>query len=360
MEIKGLYSLNKITAIIPSLNPDENLLEVVSGVKKAGFSCVILVDDGSDLENRHYFDKALEICPNAVLLRHAVNLGKGRALKTAFNYFLEHQRSDIGAITIDGDNQHHIDDVIACSKRLCEEPNSLILGCRCFNEDGVPIKSSFGNKITAFFLKLLCGIKASDTQTGLRGIPTAFINKLMSVSGERFDFETNMLLEAKQRSIEINEVKIRTIYFEGNKKTHFNPLRDSLLIYKLIFKFFGSGVLSTLADFLLFILLDIIFSDIAPHYRLLIATVGARLFSSVFNYIINKNIVFSDKNKSPATLLKYYCLSIVQTAASYTGVYLIVSLLHFPDVVAKVIVDIVLFFISFQIQREFVFKNNAK
>lgn len=357
MQEDAFNPLCEITAVIPSLNPDKKLIDVALGVSKAGFGCVVFIDDGSDEGHKHFFDEAAALCPNSVLLRHSRNLGKGRALKTAFNYFLESRKSDIGLVTIDGDNQHYIDDIIATAQRLYEKPDSLVLGCRSFNQDGVPKKSSFGNKATAFFIRLLCGINISDTQTGLRGISSSFVYKLLSVSGERFDFETNMLIEAKQNNIPFEEVKIRTIYFDDNVQTHFNPLRDSILIYKLIFKFFGSGIASTLLDFLIFLLINnALFSVVPREYSLLIATISARLCSSLFNYFVNKNLVFGNRSTPKTTIIKYYTLCLIQTGASYGGVLMLSRLVILPDFVSKLIVDTVLFFISFQIQREVVFK----
>ena len=87
-------------------------------------------------------------------------------------------------------------------------------------------------------MKYLTGITVSDTQTGLRGIPAAFMQELLMVKGERFEFETNMLLETKVRRVSIIEVPIKTIYIEENKTSHFNPIKDSIKIYMI----FGSFI----------------------------------------------------------------------------------------------------------------------
>ena len=108
---------------------------------------------------------------------------------------------------------------------MLKNPSALILGCRCFEGADVPARSEFGNKCTRVVMKYLTGISVSDTQTGLRGIPTAFMEQLLMVRGERFEFETNMLLETKSRKIPIVEVPIRTIILKKIKPVILIPLR---------------------------------------------------------------------------------------------------------------------------------------
>ena len=72
--------------IIPCLNPDDNFIEVFEGLKKQKIKNIITVDDGSDKDKKHYF-KTVEKKYGAIVLTHDVNKGKGRALKTAFEYY---------------------------------------------------------------------------------------------------------------------------------------------------------------------------------------------------------------------------------------------------------------------------------
>jgi len=260
-------------------------------------------------------------------------------------------------VTADGDNQHRIEDVLACAAALEEHPDSLVLGCRDFSAPDVPPRNAFGNKATAWCFKKLCGIAVSDTQTGLRGISAAFVHDILDLTGERFEYETNMLLETKRRGIPILEVPISTVYIDDNATSHFNPLRDSISIYRLIFKFLWSGIASAGCDFLLFLLLERLFAWLPLRDQLLIATVGARLCSSAVNYTLNKNYVFGSKAPIKSTMIKYYTLCALQMAASYGGVFLLTSLLKLPAALSKLIVDSILFLISFQIQRELIFNK---
>ena len=350
----------KVTAIVPSLNPDEKLLQVVDGLTGAGFERIILVDDGSREETRGYFERVAAAHPGCVVLRHNKNLGKGRALKTAFNYFLNHRGDDLGVVTVDGDNQHCAEDVAACAALLEQRPDSLILGCRSFSGPDVPARSAWGNRISVRSFRLLCGVTVSDTQTGLRAIPWRFARDLLDLPGERFEFETNMLLETRRREIPIAEVPIRTIYIEHNATSHFHPLRDSLSIYRLLLRFAWSGIASAVCDFLLFLLLDQLLSAQEAAVRLLAATLGARLVSSAVNFLLNRACVFGGRAPVGQSLVRYYLLCAVQAAASYGGVLLVTAIPGFPTALAKLLVDGVLFLISFHIQREYVFERRRK
>ena len=103
----------KISVIVPSLNPDEKLVNVVKSLKEKGFNDIILVDDGSDDNHKVAFVEASKYEGVSVLV-HEVNKGKGRALKTAFKYFLENRPDYEGVVTVDGDNQHKAEDVLKC------------------------------------------------------------------------------------------------------------------------------------------------------------------------------------------------------------------------------------------------------
>ncbi|HNX63959.1 MAG TPA: bifunctional glycosyltransferase family 2/GtrA family protein [Oscillospiraceae bacterium] len=346
----------EICAIIPSLNPDEKILEVVKGLKEKNFYRIILVDDGSI--DKHYFDILKADCD---ILTHYKNLGKGRAMKTAFNYYFN-EYSDIckGVVVVDGDNQHHPDDVVNCCNELLGNPESLVLGVRNFDEKNVPKSNRMGNKITAWVFKTLCGIQISDTQTGLRAIGNKALLDFMEVKGERFEYETNMLLETKRLDIPINEVNIRTIYIEENKTSHFNPLKDGWSIYKVLVKFMSSSIASTVIDFTVFALTIFAFGFLPEHIKLLIATLTSRVTSSAFNYFLNHKVVFKSKAGIKSSVIKYYTLCTVQMLLSYAGVFAFTSYLNVNELISKIIVDFTLFLISFQIQREWVYKKSKK
>lgn len=224
------------TLIIPSLDPDELLSETVKRAADAGIDDIILVDDGSSLECKKIFEKLKEL-PYVTVLEHGVNKGKGEALKTAFRYFLENRQDRTGVVTADGDGQHSTEDIIRCAESMTEGEHAVALGCRDFSLPDVPKRSRFGNTLTSKVFLKLCGMKISDTQTGLRAIPREYLPDMISTEGSRYEYETNMLLMINRLGIPYREVTIKTVYIDGNSSSHFRPVRDSLRVYGTIFRF---------------------------------------------------------------------------------------------------------------------------
>lgn len=350
----------KVTAIVPSLRPDEKLEGVVRDLAASGFSRVILVDDGSGPAYADVFARAAALCPGSVVLRHEVNQGKGRAMKTAFAWFLKHQDGDAGVVTVDGDGQHTGEDARRCAEALEENPGALVLGCRRFDGPDVPARSAMGNRITAACFTFLCGIRVTDTQTGLRAVGGEFLRELLDVKGERYEYETNMLLATKAAGVPIVEVPIRTVYIEENKSSHFHPLRDSAVIYGQILRFLSASLGSTVLDIALFALLNWLLASLSGGVRLLLATGLARAASSLCNYAANRKLVFRSREPVGRSAARYYALCVAQAAASYGGVYLLSEILPVPAVPAKLVTDTLLFFLSFQIQREWVFSKKKE
>lgn len=348
--------MSRIAVIIPSLEPDERLSCLLDSLKEMiAPENVIIVNDGSGEAYLSYFEDARQ--KGCIVLRHGVNLGKGRALKTAFNHILTSDQVYEGAVIADSDGQHSPEDIQRCMEAMQEKPQSLILGCRDFGKENVPFKSRAGNIITRNVMKIFCGLSITDTQTGLRGIPRDFMKSLMNVQGERFEFETNMLLAAKEQQVPIEEIKIATIYIGDNSHSHFNPLKDSLRIYALFGKFIFASLSSFLVDIVLFDFFSKMFAGM--QYSIFGATAFARLISSVYNYLINKSGVFHNREKHGGVLLRYYSLCIGQMLLSGLGVSLLQGIFHGSATFIKVFVDFTLFLLGFQIQREWVFKKNG-
>lgn len=349
----------KVTVVIPSLNPDQKLVCVVDALVEKGFEDILLVNDGSDEDHMEPF-RRLEKYPQCHILHHEVNRGKGRALKTAFAWCEENRPEIDGVITVDGDNQHKAEDIFACGLKMIELKNHLILGVRDFSGEDVPSKSRFGNRMTSYVFKFACGLDITDTQTGLRAIPRQYLKNMCEVKGERFEYETNMLLELKQSGIPFTEVKIETVYIEENASTHFHPVRDSLKIYGVIFKFLLSSIMSSVIDLVVFSALSfLLYQYWDKSAALFAATAGARIISSLFNYTFNRKTVFHSGSSVKSSLVKYYILCVCQMLVSYGLVYGVTDLFRLGGaltVIAKLIIDTCLFMISFQIQRIWVFQ----
>ena len=224
-----------LAIILPSLDPDKKFDRVVEELVNCGFAHIVIVDDGTGPEGQSHFEKAAAF-PGCTVLHHEGNKGKGRALKTAFRYVLDELPDTNGVITIDGDGQHLTQDIIACGERMLKEGNKVILGCRDFDQPGVPPRSVAGNKTTSRLFRLFYGISLSDTQTGLRAVPRDFLEDFIRIEGERFEYETNMLLKMKKRGIQFLEQPITTVYDPEDYSSHYNAFKDSWRIFRVMFK----------------------------------------------------------------------------------------------------------------------------
>lgn len=356
--------LKSLAIVLPSLNPDRKFLGVVDGLNEKGFEHIVVVDDGSDEDHGKLFEQAKAAHPGIVVLHHGVNRGKGRALKTAFSYVSENMPDIKGVITIDGDGQHLVDDIVACGERMLKEDGKVVLGYRDFNAPGVPPRSIAGNKTTARLFRICYGIKLSDTQTGLRAIPAEYLMPFCGIEGERFEYETNMLLNMKRMGIGFAEQPITTVYDPEDYSSHYDAVKDSWLIFKVMFRFLISSLGSTLIDLTVFYLMMRFFGAAAGKYAELISTAVARALSSFANFNANNSVVFENKRGYKRALVRYYCLCIPQMLVSAGFVTLINRLLsNSVPIIATLIkfaVDICLFFISYQIQREWVFSQKNK
>ena len=322
-----MNDLSKISVVLPSLDPDEKLIAVIDGLLEHGFSDIILVNDGSKQENLHYFTDLAAQHPEIHLLHHEVNKGKGAALKNAFRWFLENRPDGYGVVTVDGDNQHHPADTRACCEHMMKTGHT-VLGCRDFNQEDVPARSSFGNKTTSLIFKIFVGMTISDTQT--------------------------------------DEVKIRTVYIEENKSSHFRVIHDSWRIYKLIlahfFRYTASSITCFVVDSsMVFLLTKILGTFLVDPVLSGISTIGARVVSSLINFFMNKKLVFQSNVSTGKAMLRYYALAIPQLLVQWIANQGLYTLLGITEqqagirTVIHILVMCILFLVSFTIQQRWVF-----
>lgn len=312
------------------------------------FQALVVVDDGSGPEYREVFS-ALERMGCRVL-RHYVNLGKGMALRTGLNYAAVHCPNLAGIVTFDADGQHLPKDIEAVGAALLREAGALIMGVRRFSRD-IPLRSYLGNKITRNALALLGGIRVSDTQTGLRGIPLLFVPELLRLFTVGYDFELDMLMHAKQMSIPIVEVPIETVYLDANAGSHFNPLLDSMKIYLVFLRFNISSLLSAAVDYLIFTFCILSGLNILP------SIICGRIISGYVNFSINKKYVFkSDKNHFSA-VLAYVINVLLSGFIGWFCIEYMVNELSVNVYWAKIVIEFLLYIFNFIVQRHFVFNK---
>ncbi len=338
----------RLAVIIPAYRPSAGLVGLVRVLAGYAFAAIVIVDDGSGPDFAATFAAAARF-PNVQLLRHAVNLGKGAALKTAFNHVLCAIPDVAGVVTADADGQHAPEDIARVAGVLAAQPDALVLGARSFGDD-VPLRSRFGNILTRGIMHALLGRKLTDTQTGLRGIPAALLPRLLRIEATGYEFELEMLIAAHQLSIPVVEQPIRTIYEPGNRSSHFNPIVDSMKIYFVLLRFGSVSFASAVLDNLVFIL------TVHRLGSVLGAQVLGRVFSVTFNYSMVRRSVFYSRQRHQAVLPKYLALTAVSGACSYAGIEFLSRRFAVSVVPAKLAVETVLFFVNFAVQRLFIFR----
>lgn len=337
--------------VIAAYEPSEKLLLLLREMKEEDNCHIVIIDDGSGPAFDTRFRAAERM--GCTVLRYEKNRGKGYALRYAFTYILKNLPADI-VVCADCDGQHAPKDILRVAEKTIKNENRLVLGSRKFVHP-VPARSLFGNKITCFFFRRATGIRINDTQTGLRGIPYSLLPWLATIRGNRFEYELNVLLEAKGAGYQISELPIDTIYIEGNKSSHFRPIIDSARICFPLIKFSLSSFIGFLVDFVF------LFIFMKQTSNLLLSIVCARTISSLSNFLINRILVFNHKTKIPLwrAAIRYFSLVICILFCNYGIMSFLTTIIGLMLLPAKIVTETALFFLSFTIQKIYVFRKEV-
>lgn len=422
---------SRYIALIPAYEPDRKMLGVIADLGKTGFD-VVVVDDGSGPEYAELFEQAAERLPGksgrgVTLLIHDVNRGKGAALKTGLDFInnfmvIRGEETQNVIVAVDADGQHLAIDALRAAHTAQGNPGTLVLGSRILNKKAasstgaqsadhasggntqtVPLRSRFGNAVTRQVFRLATGVPVYDTQTGLRAFTADLIPSLLAVSGDRYEYELNVLMDFAGRGIPIREIEIETVYLDGNKTSHFDTVRDSYRIYKAIAKYAvtGGGSLhsgnapsqihaeegmdgtemnskngrnadrikstakqaakfsvSSFASFLIDYAMYALLLMIGPG--LVFANIGARVISSAANYTINRKLVFRSGKKVATSAVQYFALAAFILAGNTFVLHTMVASLGINSMAAKVLTEVLFFMISWTVQRYVVFYDGSE
>lgn len=339
--------------VIPVYEPEDCLEELAEQVMDISDELVI-VDDGSADAEDEIWEHLAHV---ATVLHHPYNRGKGAAIKTALDYIKDnYKKNDVIGI-MDGDGQHLPSDMDRLLQRAEQNHEAMILGVRSVGEK-MPLRSRLGNQLTRGIFRVLSGEYISDTQSGLRAFSGKMIPMLLKVEGERYEYETNVLLELVREGIPVVELPIQTVYKDQeNSTSHFHVIRDSIRIYGQLFKFAGSSLLSFVVDYVLFGLIVWILPKGAVE--LFAANAIARVCSATFNYTMNTRMVFHEKARKTSAL-QYIALAVGIFFLNNVILNLYAQVIGLPVMAAKLLTELTLFIISFTVQRFWIFRKSAK
>ena len=352
------HIIQHVIILIPAYNPDEKLVGVVDELLSRHFS-VVVVNDGSTADVG-IFDQIRS--SGVSVISHSENMGKGAALKTGLRWVQENRPDCTTIVTADADGQHQPDDIAHVAEVSLSHPKGLTLGVRAFSGN-VPFRSRFGNWWTRQIFFVLTRLKVRDTQTGLRGIPVALVPRMLRLEGNRYEYEMQMLADSKCHQAPPVEVLIKTVYIESNASSHFNPLRDSVRIYGALVKFCLSSVGCFVLDNFVFTAMLYLMMRMTDWKRatcVLGAIIIARAISATVNYMFNRTLVFRSKTKKGVSFLKYWGLVLVILLAGYVCTAVASRIFDARGLYVtalKIVVETVLFFLSYNLQKQWVFKT---
>ncbi len=340
---------NAPIVLIPAYKPGQPLLALCAALRTSKvFSSIYVVDDGSGSEYRAIFDEISH--KGGIVLRHAVNLGKGMALKTGFNAIACDHPDATAVITCDADGQHMLHDILRVAEMSQANPTAMIMGARSIPQTA-PWRSRFGNALTRIVMRLFTGIAIKDTQSGLRGIPLSFLPHCLRLKTTGYDYELDMLVYTKRCHLPILECSVEGVYEEGNPSSHFNPLLDSMRIYFIFVRYSSISLTTALIDYVIFAVCLSIGSN------LLVAMLGGRSIAAIYQYNMSRSFVFHATSQRIVAIAKYICVLVLVAMLSYTGIWTLVHHLGASPYWVKILVESVLFVLSFLLLRDFVFSK---
>ncbi|MDY3118672.1 MAG: bifunctional glycosyltransferase family 2/GtrA family protein [Peptoniphilus sp.] len=346
--------------LIPAYEPDDSLISFVRALLKEHLP-VLVVDDGSG-EN---FSSVFARLPEGVtFLSYETNRGKGYAMKYALSAVADRMPWVKFVVTADADGQHSPKDTLNILRAAHENPDALILGVRDFPEH-TPLRSRIGNRLTAKLFGLLTHVKnLEDTQTGLRAFSTRHLDLLLSIPGERYEYEMRQLMDWSKSAFPLVQVPIETIYRDKeNSTSHYDTLKDSARIFRSLLDngeavlFTLSGILSFTIDFLLFNFFYYLTRPLHMAYALAIPNVAARLLSALLNFYLNRNYVFESKDPLRKDILQYGGLVILLLTANSLLLSFYGNILGLQATFAKLCVELTVFAISYLVQHFYIFAN---
>lgn len=350
-----------VTMVIPSYEPERAFVGYVDDLVSRGFRRIVVVDDGSDGSYGEIFDELREK-PCCTVLKHDVNRGKGAAIRTGLAFVLERHRDSMGVITADSDGQHSVQDCERIAKALIDDADTVFIGSREFSLGKIPFRSWIGNRWSSITFALVLGRWLPDTQSGLRAFPMGTLPMLVSVGGDRYEYEMGVLMKMVRGNVPLKPLHIDTIYENGNSNSHFSPLKDTIRINHLVLgdfiRFSGVSILSFVLDQVL-----------AWGFAMALGTMGvtmvgviwasgfaARLISSVFNFTLNRSYVFKSGVGIGASAFRYALLCVGVIVLGNAGV-MALSFAGMPRGAAKFLCDVLLCLVGYGIQSRFIFRR---
>lgn len=335
--------------VIPAYEPDEKMIFLLEEMQSQNMGQILVIDDGSGNAYEAVFQEAEKY---AKVLRHTENRGKGEAIKTALCYIQKEYKAAVIAVA-DADGQHKVRDIKRVLEEAAKRPEQLVMGSREF-KGKIPFRSRFGNAVTRLIFEMVSHVKVRDTQTGLRAFQESLIPFLLQVEGSRYEYEMNVLLACAKSKISIFELPIETVYIGKNESSHFNAVLDSIRIYRYLLRFSFSSFLAFCIDFALYT------SVLGLTGQILLSNVVARVISAGMNFMMNRQFVFESRENVWKEAGKYFMLAAFILCLNSAMLTYLTGTVRLNQYTAKITTEIIMFGISFMIQKNLVFITKTR
>ena len=313
---------SKMVILIPVYNPRERIINYVKKLKEKNYD-VVVINDGSD-ENYHaVFERMVYDCK---IINYPHFKGKGYALKKGYQYVKEHLKDKKGILILE--NEYDLKLVDQMSQSINEDASKFYF------------VHHQGKKILSQLFSLIYNQKFINVDSELFGFSTSYLDEMLEV--DENCYEVQALIDQVQNQHDIEEIK---------ELIRFN-------IAELVPK--HSSIISSIIDVLLaWILLDVLKMWMTSDFwRIALASLIARVISTIVNYVVNKKYVFKGKTNNRQTAIRFLILTVIITILSTLFVYVASIFNIMSEKLAKPVGDLLLFLLSYSAQTKWVFKNN--
>ena len=212
--------------VIPAYNEEKNIARLVCEVKACGFP-VIVIDDGSKDSTANEAKSA-----GAEVLVMSVNQGKGAALRRGFDGLLKTRYP--AAIVMDSDGQHDPKELEHFLNALNETGSEVVVGNRMEDPKNMPWIRRVTNRFMSWIISSVSKQNISDSQCGYRALKREVLEKI-KLKTDRFEIESEILLEAARMGFKISFIPIRCVY--RNEISRINPIWDTVRFFSFLFKY---------------------------------------------------------------------------------------------------------------------------
>ena len=217
---------SQTAAIIPAYQDEKHIGDIVRRTRERLYH-VLVVDDGS---SDHTAQRARDA--GAEVIVHDQNRGKGEAIKTGLGYWMD--REVMWVSLLDSDGQHLPEEIDRFLTAAGATQLTFFIGNRMNNLTGMPFIRRVVNRYMSRQISRVCGQEIPDTQCGFRMLHRQLIPQLLG-GGDRFDYDTEVLIIASRKSYRITSVPITTVYSDQVSKIR--PLRDAIRFLKLMWRY---------------------------------------------------------------------------------------------------------------------------